>query len=94
MQPLRRPTLLFCLLMDLIGYASYTLPVLGEFGDLLWAPLSALIFYRTFGGRKAAFGTLFHFVEELLPGFDFIPSFTLMWIWRGAASAQPVPARA
>lgn len=74
------PSLIFCLLMDAIGYATYAVPVLGEFGDILWAPISALIFYKTFGGWKGAFGGMFNFVEELLPGFDFIPSFTLMWL--------------
>lgn len=87
-----RPSLLICLLMDLIGYASYAVPVLGEFGDLLWAPISAIIFYRMFGGWKGAFGGLFNFVEEILPGLDFIPSFTIMWIWqrRNAFGKSPV----
>ncbi len=68
--------------MDLIGYASYALPGLGELGDIVWAPISAIIFYRLFGGWKGAFGGLFNFVEEMLPGLDFIPSFTIMWIWQ------------
>lgn len=75
------PSLIFCLAMDAVGYATYAFPFLGEFGDLIWAPISALIFFRTFGGWKAAFGSAFNFVEELLPGTDFIPSFTLMWTW-------------
>ncbi len=72
-------SLVFCVLMDIIGYATYAIPVFGEFGDIIWAPISALVFYRTFGGWKGAFGGLFNFVEEILPGFDFIPSFTIMW---------------
>ena len=66
--------------MDFIGYASYAVPFLGEFADILWAPVSALIFYRTFGGWKGTFGGMFNFVEELLPGLDFIPTFTLTWV--------------
>jgi len=66
--------------MDAIGYASYTVPFLGEAGDLLWAPLSALIFYKAFGGRKGVLGGLFNFAEELLPFTDFIPSFTIAWL--------------
>ena len=66
--------------MDFIGYASYAVPFLGEFADILWAPVSALIFYRTFGGWKGAFGGVFNFVEELLPGLDFIPTFTITWV--------------
>lgn len=75
-------SLLFCLAMDAVGYASYALPFLGEFADIIWAPISALIFFRTFGGWKGAFGSLFNFAEELLPGLDFIPSFTIMWAWK------------
>jgi hypothetical protein len=72
-------SLLFCVLMDLAGYATYSIPFLGEFGDLLWAPVSAIIFYKTFGGWKGAFGGVFNFVEEILPFTDFVPSFTIMW---------------
>jgi hypothetical protein len=77
--PAKNPTLLFCLLMDFLGYATYALPFFGEFLDLLWAPVSALIFFRTFGGTRGFFGGVFNFVEELLPGLDFIPTFTITW---------------
>jgi hypothetical protein len=75
----QRPSLLFCLLMDVIGAATYLLPGLGEFGDILWAPVSAIIFYLSFGGKRGIFGGIFNFIEEILPGTDFIPSFTIMW---------------
>ncbi|HRH60214.1 MAG TPA: hypothetical protein PL045_06570 [Chitinophagaceae bacterium] len=78
----QKPSLLFCIVMDLVGYATYTIPGLGEFADILWAPVSGLIFFLTFGGWKGAFGGLFSFAEELLPGTDFIPSFTIMWLWQ------------
>ena len=81
----QQTSLLFCLAMDAVGYASYALPFLGEFADIIWAPISALIFFRTFGGWKGAFGSLFNFAEELLPGLDFIPSFTIMWAWKHVA---------
>lgn len=68
--------------MDLIGYATYSIPFFGEIADLFWAPISSLIFFMMFGGWKGALGGVFNFVEELLPGTDFIPSFTLMWLWR------------
>ncbi|HTE26515.1 hypothetical protein [Flavitalea sp.] len=82
-------TLLFCILMDLVGYATYSIPFLGEFGDLLWAPISAIIFYKTFGGWRGAFGGIFNFVEELLPFTDFVPSFTIMWLLRSKFSFMP-----
>ena len=83
-------SLVFCVLMDLIGCATYTIPVLGEFGDIIWAPLSAIIFYKTFGGWKGAFGGLFNFFEEILPGTDFIPSFTIMWFMQRMKNPRPV----
>jgi hypothetical protein len=85
------PSLLFCLLMDAIGYATYAIPVLGELGDIFWAPLSAIIFFKTFGGWKGAFGGIFNFVEEILPGLDFIPTFTLTWIWQALRKPQSTP---
>ena len=75
----KQPSLIFCILMDLAGYATYAVPLLGELGDLMWAPVSAMIFYKTFGSWKGALGGVFNFIEEFLPGTDFIPSFTLMW---------------
>ncbi|MFN5477282.1 MAG: hypothetical protein ACOVOS_01000 [Chitinophagaceae bacterium] len=75
----KSPSLAFCILMDLIGLATFAVPVLGEFGDILWAPISALIFYKSFGGTKGMLGGMFNFLEEILPGFDFIPTFTIMY---------------
>ena len=73
------PSLVFCLLMDAIGMATYAIPAFGEFADVIWAPVSAFIFFRTFGGWKGALGGVGNFIEEILPGTDFIPSFTIMW---------------
>jgi hypothetical protein len=78
----QQPALLLCIVMDLIGYASFALPGLGEFSDVVWAPISAYIFYKTFGGWKGAFGGVFNFAEEILPFTDFIPTFTIMWVWQ------------
>ena len=73
------PSLVFCIAMDLVGYASFALPVLGEFSDVVWAPVSAFIFFKTFGGWQGILGGAFNFVEEALPFLDFIPSFTIAW---------------
>ena len=75
-------SLLLCIVMDALGYATYALPGIGEYADIVWAPVSAFIFYKTFGGTRGAFGAVFNFAEEILPGTDFIPSFTIMWIWQ------------
>jgi len=63
----------------MIGYSSYAIPFFGEFADILWAPVSAIIFFISFGGWKGAIGGIGNFIEEFLPGTDFIPSFTIMW---------------
>ena len=75
------PSLAACLVMDFLGYATYGIPVIGELADIVWAPLSAAVFFMMFRGWKGAFGGMFNFVEELLPGLDFIPTFTLTWLW-------------
>jgi hypothetical protein len=74
------PSLLVCVIMDLLGCASYAVPLFGEVSDVIWAPISAIIFYRMFGGTLGTFGGLFNFMEELFPGLDFIPTFTLSWV--------------
>ena len=89
----KETSLVFCIAMDLLGFATYSIPLLGEFADIIWAPVSALIFFKTFGGWKGAFGGLFNFVEELMPGLDFIPTFTITWLWKyfgKRAHAMPV----
>jgi hypothetical protein len=87
----QQPSLAFCILMDVIGAATYALPFFGEFADIIWAPISAVIFFRTFGGWKGAFGSVFNFVEELLPGIDFMPSFTITWLWTYAGKKKQQP---
>jgi len=77
------PSVYLCILLDLIGIASYLLPIIGETEDLVWAPVSAVIFYFLFGKKKFGFfGAIFSFLEELSPGLDFIPTFTIAWFVR------------
>ena len=71
------PNLMLCIVMDLLGLVSYAVPMLGEVTDVIWAPVSAVIFYRVFGGPVGAFGSVFNLIEELFPGLDFIPTFTI-----------------
>jgi hypothetical protein len=81
----KQPSLIFCVIMDVLGYATYAIPGIGELGDIVFAPISAIIFYFMFGSWK---GALFNFTEEILPGTDFIPSFTIMWVWNYFASKK------
>jgi hypothetical protein len=76
------PNLALCILLDAIGCLSYLVPFLGEFSDIIWAPLSGLIFYFLFGNKLGAMGGVFSFIEELIPGIDFIPTFTISYFIR------------
>lgn len=73
-----------CILMDIFGYFSYTIPVFGEWTDIVWAPISAIIFIHLFGGRTGKLGAGLSFLEELLPFTDFFPSFSAAWLVRRA----------
>jgi hypothetical protein len=75
------PNIAFCILMDLIGCATYIFPGIAEFIDLVWAPISAYIFYKTFGGKVGMLGAVINFVEEIVPGTDIVPSFTIAWFY-------------
>ncbi len=68
-----------CILMDLIGMATYFIPAFAEFGDIIWAPISGFLFYIMFGGRFGMIGGVLNFLEEIIPFTDFIPSFTIAW---------------
>ena len=69
--------------VDILGFSSYGLPLLGEIGDIVFAPISMIAnimmnvdkdkkWYRS----KKGWLTL---VEEGMPFTDIIPSVTLSW---------------
>jgi len=70
------------LLFDAIGMASFAIPFIGEFSDVVWAPISALLIYKMYKGAEGRIGGMVSFIEELIPGLDFIPTFTLTWIYK------------
>jgi hypothetical protein len=76
------PNIGICILMDLIGMATYIYPALAEFIDIVWAPISGLIFYKLFGGKMGRIGGVLNFLEEIVPFTDIIPSFTIAWFIR------------
>lgn len=73
--------LFLCVLLDLMGYFSYAIPLIGEFLDVLWAPISAILLMSLFKGKSGKIGGMVEFVEELLPFTDFVPTFTLTWFY-------------
>ena len=76
------PNIAICILLDLVGMATYALPFLGEFSDVVWDPVSAMIFNKMFGGRVGLIGGVLNFLEEMVPFKDVITSFTIAWFIR------------
>ncbi len=80
---LRKYGLLFLgIVLDAIGMLTYAIPFFGELFDLLWAPVSALLVWLLYRKTYGSVGGLFSFFEEILPGADVIPTFTVMWFVR------------
>ncbi|WP_459202178.1 hypothetical protein [Methanococcus sp. CF] len=63
--------------LDLVGMATYLIPGLGESGDIVWAPIYALIIRNLYHSSILGF---FGGFEEILIGTDAIPSATIFWI--------------
>ncbi len=73
--------LLLGLLFDVVGMISYIIPGIGEFSDVIWAPISAWLMTKLYKGKTGKIAAVISFVEEALPVVDVIPTFTLMWIY-------------
>lgn len=78
---LKTKKLVLGILFDVIGMLSFTIPYVGEFGDVLWAPLSGFLMTKMYEGRVGKVAGILSFVEEIFPFSDFVPSFTLTWIY-------------
>lgn len=73
--------LLLGLFFDGIGMLSLLMPGIGEFTDLIWAPIAGWLMTRMYKGNPGKIAGLIAFIEEIVPGLDVIPSFTLMWLY-------------
>lgn len=73
--------LILGILFDAIGMMSFTIPLLGEFSDVVWAPIAGFLMTWMYKGTVGKVGGIFTFLEEIIPFADFIPSFTLTWIY-------------
>lgn len=85
----RQRDLLLGLLFDAVGMLSFSIPGVGEFADVVWAPVSAYLMLRMYKGTSGKVAAAFDFVEELLPFTDWIPSFTLMWAYHYLIRRNP-----
>ena len=59
--------LALCLLFDAIGMLSFTIPFIGEFSDIIWAPLAGWLMTRMYKGKIGQGAGLFTFIEEIIP---------------------------
>lgn len=69
------------LLLDGIGMISFSIPLLGEFSDVIWAPIAAFLMTRMYKGRVGRVASILTFLEEIIPLTDVIPSFTITWFY-------------
>lgn len=69
------------LLLDAVGMVSFAIPGLGELSDVVWAPIASWIMTRMYKGKLGQTAAAITFVEELVPGLDVIPTFTLTWLY-------------
>jgi hypothetical protein len=82
--------LFLSLLIDAGGMltSSWVLPLLGDFADIIWAPFTAWLMTRLYKGNAGKIAGVATFIEEIIPGLDIIPSFTLMWLYTHVFSSS------
>ncbi len=72
---------------DLVGMSTMLIPGIGPFLDLLWAPFAAKKMSDMYEGTSGKVAAFIVFMEEILP-LDFIPTFTLMWLYTFVFSSE------
>lgn len=77
----RNRDLVLGLLFDGIGMLSFSIPLIGEFSDVVWAPMAGFLMTWMYKGTIGKVAGIFTFLEEIIPFTDVIPSFTLTWIY-------------
>ncbi|MEN3324548.1 hypothetical protein VP395_12475 [Mariniflexile soesokkakense] len=59
------------IVFDIIGFITII--------DIIWAPLSGYLISKMYKGTKGKVAGVISFLEEIIPGLDIIPTFTIMW---------------
>lgn len=77
----KRSKLVASIVFDLIGMSSLLGFGVLEFTDLAWAPLAGYLMTKLYTSKSGVAAGVFTTIEELLPGLDVIPSFTIMWCY-------------
>ena len=77
----KRRHLFLSILFDAIGMFSFSIPMIGEFSDVIWAPLAGFLMTWMYKGSVGKVAGAITFIEEAFPFSDVIPTFTLTWIY-------------
>lgn len=72
--------------LDMMGNATYLFPGVGEYGDAVFAPASAVMLKMMYNANGIA---LVGLCEELLPFTDIIPTATMAWFLQHCAPDHP-----
>lgn len=81
--------LLLSILFDGIGMLSFVIPGIGEFSDVVWAPVSVYLITKMYKGTVGKVAGAVSFLEEIgVLGVDLIPTFTLTWLYKYAVNKE------
>lgn len=91
MENIKKKLLIKSLTYDAVGMATGAIPLVGGLLDLLWAPYAAKRMKTMFPGKQGKVASVIVFLEEILPFTDFIPTFTLMWLYTFVWKKEEAP---
>lgn len=91
MKSLKNKLLLKGIVFDAVGMATMSVPLVGPFLDLAWAPYAAKKMSEMYPGKKGKLASVLVFLEEILPFTDIIPTFSLMWFYTFIWKKQETP---
>ncbi len=77
---IKRKTLIYAIIIDILGMLSYLVPVAGDVVDFVWAPISGILIFFLFRKGLGIIGGTAGFIEELMPQTDIIPTATILWL--------------
>ncbi|WP_124981460.1 hypothetical protein [Nonlabens xiamenensis] len=86
----KRSKLFAGLVFDAIGMASYLVPGWGELTDVAWAPIAGYLMTKLYPSKTGVAAGVFTAIEEMIPGLDIIPSFTIMWFYSYVIKSKSV----
>lgn len=69
------------IVLDLISISTVFIPIAGTLIDMIWASYAAKQMNDMYAGKKGKIAFIIVLIEELIPGLDVIPTFTLMWLY-------------